>query len=141
MSMSTKIDDLPGPIPEEIRDDINKLQNSLQSPPPPMQPNIQNEEHIKYEQIAPISNISVDIKKKENNKSIFQNLIDNFKNILSEQNIILFCLFVLSSLSNVDMYLTQIPIIGNYATNNITASVIKGAILLVVYILVKSALG
>lgn len=143
MSMSTKIDDLPGPIPEEIKNDINKLQNSFQSPQPTMQPNIQtnvqNDEHIKYEQIAPVSNISLDIKKKEN-KTFLQNLMDNFKNILNEHNIVLLCLFVLASLSNVDVYLTQIPIIGSYVNNNITGSIIKGVLLLVIYILIKSTL-
>ena len=30
--MSTKIDDLPGPIPENIREDLTQIQNEMPSP-------------------------------------------------------------------------------------------------------------
>lgn len=70
MSMSTKIDDLPGPIPDDIKNDIDTLQKSIDSPQ--IQPihfnQQQNTDHIKYEQIAPISNISYDLKKKKARK-------------------------------------------------------------------------
>lgn len=144
MSMSTKIDDLPGPIPDDIKNDINTLQNSIDSPrlQPTQFNQQQTDDHIKYEQIAPISNISYDLKKKESkeNKTFLEKLLHNFKNIFNEDNIVLLCLFILASISYIDKYLTKIPIIGNYSSNELISSIIKGVLLLLIYNIIKTLL-
>ena len=71
--MSTKIEDLPGPIPEDVRNDLNNiehnirreeeivrqntLQNSHSQPPPPINPDL-------YKQAPQESNIQFNIKKR-----------------------------------------------------------------------------
>lgn len=136
MSMSTKIDDLPGPISEEVKNDINNLQRIL---PPSYVAN----DHVTYDQIEPTkSNISMNITKKTQEETGFvSKLIANLKSLLNEDNLILLSLFVLASLPFLNSYLSYIPFFGNYVTNdNIIGPIVKSILLLITYILLKSSL-
>lgn len=139
--MSTKIDDLPGPIPEEVKHDINNLQKTQSSPQFPERENASD--HVTYNQIEPTkSNVSINITKKTNEEAGYiSKLIENLKSLLNEDNLILLSLFVLASLPFLNGYLMYIPFVGNYMTNDIIiAPIIKSVFLLILYILLKSSL-
>jgi len=133
-SMSTKIDDLPGPIPENIREDLTQIQNEMPSPI------ILNDNQ---------SNIKVDIKKKvqfkdENDKD--KTHVQESKNIFSfiqshitEENLLLLIILMIASRSELDRYMIQLPFVGQPLLNsNILLTVIKAIIILICYIVFKS---
>ena len=133
-SMSTKIDDLPGPIPENIREDLTQIQNEMPSPI------ILNDNQ---------SNIKVDIKKKvqfkdENDKD--KTHVQESKNIFSfiqshitEENLLLLIILMIASRSELDRYMIQLPFIGQPLLNsNILLTVTKAIIILICYIAFKS---
>jgi hypothetical protein len=132
--MSTKIDDLPGPIPENIREDLTQIQNEMPSPI------ILNDNQ---------SNIKVDIKKKvqfkdENDKD--KTHVQESKNIFSfiqshitEENLLLLIILMIASRSELDRYMIQLPFVGQPLLNsNILLTVIKAIIILICYIVFKS---
>jgi hypothetical protein len=132
--MSTKIDDLPGPIPENIREDLTQIQNEMPSPI------ILNDNQ---------SNIKVDIKKKvqfkdENDKD--KTHVQESKNIFSfiqshitEENLLLLIILMIASRSELDRYMIQLPFIGQPLLNsNILLTVTKAIIILICYIAFKS---
>ncbi len=108
MSMSTKIEDLPGHT-EERRSEIEEVQ-------------------------AVISKVPIQPQKDEEPLSLFQ----RFKNEISEENTLLLVLLVLSALPYTTTQLQRIPFISQYATSSSTlAAVIKASILLVIFIISK----
>ena len=120
--MSTKIDDLPGPIPEHIREDLTQIQNEIPQPPPV----IVNDNQ---------SNIKVDIKKKvqfkdekEVNNTITEskNLFSFIQSQITEENLLLLIVLMIASRVEIDRYMIQLPLIGEPLLNsNILLTITK----------------
>jgi hypothetical protein len=152
--MSTKIEDLPGSnleqntnmqmeqmayqqnqqnnmlqtLPQEILGDINSIKNETFTDRQFQQERENN------------SNIKVNVKKRvhfEDEKS--EGEVENFKdikeeiNILSEENVLLLVLFLLSSQTDFDRYPKSIPFIGSYISNPLIFTVVKCLLLVVIY--------
>lgn len=131
-SMSTRIDDLPGPIPENIRDDINQIQNEFTSP------TILNDNQ---------SNIKMDIKKKVSFKEDNQgqqeskNILTFIQSHITEENLLLLVVLMLSSRTEFDNYMIRLPIVGKtLLDSNILLTFTKAIFMLLLYILIKSFL-
>ena len=125
MSMSTKIDDLPGPIPEDVRNDINKLQGELG-----------NEQMYKTQPNQ--SNIKANIKKHVTFADEQESLdIISIKSEFTEENLLLIAILVFSSLPSSSLYVKQLPFVGIYATSDLMTGVLKAVGLLVLFILLK----
>lgn len=134
-SMSTKIDDLPGPIPEHIREDLTQIQNEIPQPPPV----IVNDNQ---------SNIKVDIKKKvqfkdekEVNNTVTEskNLFSFIQSQITEENLLLLIVLMIASRVEIDRYMIQLPLIGQPLLNsNILLTIAKAIIILIFYIAFKT---
>ena len=132
-SMSTKIDDLPGPIPENIREDLTQIQNEIH---PPI---IVNDNQ---------SNIKVDIKKKVQFKDIdkdkthlqeSKNIFSFIQSHITEENLLLLIVLMIASRAELDRYMIQLPLIGQPLLNsNILLTVTKAIMILICYIAFKS---
>ena len=135
-SMSTKIDDLPGPIPQNIREDLTQIQNEI---PPPI---VINDNQ---------SNIKVDIKKKvkfKDDQDISdssqteiesQNIFSFIQSQITEENLLLLIILMISSRTEIDGYMIQLPIFGQSLLNsNILLTITKAIIILIFYIVFKS---
>jgi hypothetical protein len=134
--MSTKIDDLPGPIPEHIREDLTQIQNEIPQPPPV----IVNDNQ---------SNIKADIKKKvqfKDDKQVNDNKVTESKNVFSfiqsqitEENLLLLIVLMIASRAEIDRYMIQLPLIGQPLLNsNILLTIAKAIIILICYIAFKT---
>ena len=137
--MSTKIDDLPGPIPEHIREDLTQMQNEI---PPPV---IVNDNQ---------SNIKIDIKKKvqfndekeiidknkeyKNNQES-KNIVSFIQSYITEENLLLLIILMVASRTEIDRYMIQLPLIGQSLLNsNIFLTITKAIIILICYIALKT---
>lgn len=157
MSMSTKIEDLPGPIPNEIIDDLHDIQNNIRQ-----QKDIEtkNEEELLrkntiqnrqttpnpeiYKQTKVNSNVQMNIKKRvkfedENGEDDDDmDFISFVKNQISEDNLLLLVVLILSSRSDFDIYLRGLPMVGNYVNNSEWLSIIvRCVILLIIYLVTR----
>jgi len=118
MSMSTKIDDLPGPIPLEVQHDLEQIRETTAS-------------EIKE---VP-SNIKASLRRKVHFADESEQL--SLVSFLNEDNLFVYGFLVLASMPTVTVYVQSLPIIGAYASSDIMTSLIKGAVLLVLLILTK----
>lgn len=136
MSMSTRIDDLPGEI--EDLNDISEIQDEINKNPRQI-----NEIDDKNG-----SNVRMNIKKRvhfkevddeneeeeEDESDLFQYLKFQF----SEENILIFILLIISSRSEFDNYMTKLPFISSYIMeSSIMTTILKAIILMIIYILFK----
>ena len=142
MSMSTKIEDLPGPafdelqgsavIPDDILGDLKFIKNDQES----------------YRQMEMLdenqSNVKMNVKKRvrfsdDEDIETFENenVFDFFKNLLSEENILLLILFLLSSQTDFDRYPRSIPYLGSYIDNPLIFTIIKCILLVLSFVLTK----
>ena len=102
MSMSTRIDDLPGPIPEDVRGDLNLIQDDIlshQQTQQLQQPELQQQELQQY--LNPNqSNIKMNIKKKVHFKEDFEtdqdesNPLTFLQSQINEDNLLLLIIFL-----------------------------------------------
>ena len=146
--MSTKIEDLPGPIPDDVLGDINLIKNDQKEHYNEEENSRQSNEIESKEDNQ--SNITMNVKKRvrfgnkehddhvetfENNKE--ESIISFFKNLLSEENVLLLILFLLSSHTDFDRYPRSIPYIGAYIENPLVFTTIKCLILVLCFVLIK----
>jgi hypothetical protein len=136
-TMSTKIDDLPGPIPINIRDDLTKIQNEIST-------QSQSPEIIQGNQ----SNITMGIKKKvqfKDEKETINSKIEEPKTLFSfiqsqitEENLLLLIVLMIASRTELDRYMIQLPVFGQTLLNsNILLTIAKAMIILILYIIIK----
>jgi hypothetical protein len=156
MSMSTKIEDLPGPIPEDVRNDLNNiehnirreeeivrqntLQNSHSQPPPPINPDL-------YKQAPQESNIQFNIKKRvkfrdddqlKDAKDENPGLLTFIQDQVNEENLLLLIVLIVSSRNDLDPYIRNLPAIGNQLGDSlILITIVRCFLLLVVYIMFR----
>lgn len=135
--MSTKIDDLPGPIIDDYSSrQINEEQlNEYNSNQTNIKMDVKKRVHFK-EPLEEINEIEED---HDNTSDI--SIIDYIKSQINEENLLIFIMLIIASRSDFDNYTTQIPFIGIYAQgSSIIVSIIKAIVLLLLYILSKKYL-
>lgn len=137
--MSTKIDDLPGPINEELVDDLSKIQNDINQNPRQINELVdQNQTNVKM-------NINKRVRfKDENEYKEFEededetDLFQYIKSQFSEENVLIFVMLMIASRPEFDNYMTKLPFVSNYISEStIITSILKAILLLIVYILFK----
>lgn len=142
MSMSTRIDDLPGPIDEELIDDLSQIQNDINQNPRQINELVdQNQTNVKM-------NINKRVRFKDENdyKEIEEFEVDEedtdlfqyIKSQFSEENVLIFVMLMIASRKEFDNYMTKLPFVSNYISeSSIMTSILKAILLLIVYILFK----
>lgn len=137
--MSTRIDDLPGPIDEELIDDLSQIQNDINENPRQINELVdQNQTNVKM-------NINKRVRfKDENEYREFEedeeetDLFQYIKSQFSEENVLIFAMLMIASRPEFDNYMTKIPFVSNYVSeSSIITSILKAMLLLIVYILFK----
>lgn len=137
--MSTRIDDLPGPIDEELVDDLSQIQNDINQNPRQINELIdQNQTNVKM-------NINKRVRfKDENEYKEFEedeeetDLFQYIKSQFSEENVLIFVMLMIASRKEFDNYMTKLPFVSNYISEStIITSILKAILLLIVYILFK----
>lgn len=125
--MSTRIDDLPGAIPENIKEDLTQIQNEIPSP------KIINDNQ---------SNIKMDFKKKvsfKDDETESKNIVEIIQSHITEENLLLLVILILSSRNEIDNYMIRLPLLGqSFLNSNILLTVTKALLILILYIVIKS---
>ena len=135
-NMSTRIDDLPGPqpnepgLPDDIQQDIQEL-NQLQE-------SINNSQTNSTQQIEPYeSNIKADIRKRvrfaeENKEQNPESVVDIIKNEINEENMLLLAVLLIASLPTITEYIQRL--IPGYTSDSWAMMLIKATLMLVLFI-------
>lgn len=156
MSMSTKIEDLPGPIPEEVRNDLNNIQNNFRHQNNEddivRQNTLQNSQPIEqpvnpemYRQSPHESNIQLNIKKRvkfqdedDNKEKTSEGFLTFIQNQVNEDNLLLLLVLIVSSRTDLDPYIKNLPVVGGQLTDSlILLTIVRCFLLLIVYILFR----
>lgn len=146
MSMSTKIDDLPGPLPDDVKNDIHLLQGEMKINVPSNENNnkqnvidITNQQKLQNLQVDNNTNITLDIKKKPNTQEQQKDegILTILKNEINEDNLLLCVIIFMGTYQPLTQYVQKLPIIGNYASGNIMTGLIKTLLLILIYIIAK----
>jgi len=123
--MSTLIDDLPDlSLPQNIREDVNSLQNELNSGTPGLNTNPEHDSSIK------MTKKKVRFADEVESQSFFSII----KNEFSEENIIILLLLAFASLPYMDQYINKISFVQY---NSFMSSILKAVILFVIYLISK----
>ena len=138
MSMSTKIDDLPGPM---VKPPIQAPSVQTQAFESGKESNVVPRDQLIREDNG--SNITANIKKKVNCTDMAKEpsesvtFTDMIRLEVNEENMLLFVLFITAGLPAFSSYVRKLPIIGTYSNGGFATSMINAALLLTVYVLAK----
>ena len=144
MSMSTRIEDLPGSIPDDIRNDIHDIAIRHQEEEVVRSNTLQNQNIPSVENDMTLhntntSNITASIKKRVK----FQDEIDTtsviefLKNEINEENLLLFIILIFASRNDFDGFILRIPFINKYTESSFTVILLRCLLLLLIYILLR----
>jgi hypothetical protein len=147
--MSTRIEDLPGPIPEDILGDLSNIQmgdiqmediQDRQETEEQVRYNtIHNKQSILYKDHPNESNIKMDIKKRvkfedesesENKNS---DIFSFFKSQINEENVLLLIVLMLASRNETDDYIKLY-----LKTSDILTIVVRCVLILLLYLIFKN---
>jgi hypothetical protein len=146
MSMSTRIEDLPGPIPEDVLEDLSDIQNNIrQETEQQVKHNTIQNKHISdvkeyemYKDVPNESNIKMNVRKRvkfedkkqtqDENLGIFSFL----KSQINEENALLLIFLILASRNEMDNYIKLYTKSSDFFTN-----IIRCVLILLIYILFK----
>ena len=143
--MSTRIEDLPGSIPDDIRNDIHDIAIRHQEEEEVVRSNtLQNQNIPSVENDMTLhntntSNITASIKKRVK----FQDEIDTtsviefLKNEINEENLLLFIILIFASRNDFDGFILRIPFINKYTESSFTLILLRCLLLLLIYILLR----
>jgi hypothetical protein len=143
--MSTRIEDLPGSIPDDIRNDIHDIAIRHQEEEEVVRSNtLQNQNIPSVENDITLhntntSNITASIKKRVK----FQDEIDTtsviefLKNEINEENLLLFIILIFASRNDFDGFILRIPFINKYTESSFTVILLRCLLLLLIYILLR----
>lgn len=162
MSMSTRIDDLPGPLPQDIIGDLSMIrdQNRMNSPmlEGPSNNNYEStdeyteaysDNHRNNYNVNDNSNIKMNIKKRvrfrdsnadseyDDSESTSKDIFSIIKSTLTEENLLILFVLVLASRSELDKYLKIIPYIGPSMESDYLLTGMKALLLLIFFIVLK----
>jgi len=119
-NMSTSIDELPGPLPDEyLEEEINEIENEV------------NEHGIE------VGNMEIKKSKQFKKPSFFQIINKEF----NEENILIFIILFAACLPQITEYtvhLIMITPLKNFLKSNITISLFKCFLLLVIFLIIKN---
>jgi hypothetical protein len=144
--MSTRIEDLPGPIPEDVLEDLSDIQNNIrQETEEQVKHNTIQNKHISdvkeyemYKDVPNESNIKMNIRKRvkfeDNKQTQHENLgIFSFlKSQINEENALLLIFLILASRNEMDNYIKLYTKASDFFTN-----IIRCILILLIYILFK----
>lgn len=161
MSMSTRIDDLPGPLPQDIVGDLSHISNSLVGPSnnglnnslndtdvqdvpreSRDQRELQNEhqhDHDDYK-TRPSSNIRLNIRKRvhfEDEDDQPVSITAFLRSQFTEENVMLLIVLILASRSELDRYLRLVPYVNTYMEADFLLQIFKAVFLLLVFLVVR----
>ncbi len=127
--MATRIDDLPGPLPEDIKSNVNMLQDEMLDATDRRIAQVESNQ----------SNIVADVRKKVKFAEDVQQegLLASIKAELNEENMLLFVALIAAALPSLSVYVKDIPVLGAYASSDLTSALIKAAFLLFIYVILK----
>jgi hypothetical protein len=149
--MSTRIEDLPGPIPEDILGDLSNIQNTTNIRQQTEEQVMYNTIHNKQPPVLPEiykdhpndSNIKMNIKKRvkfqdededeDDNKN--SDMFSFFKSQINEENVLLLIVLMLASRNETDDYIKLY-----LKTSDILTIVIRCVLILLLYLLFKNFL-
>jgi len=142
--MSTRIEDLPGSIPDDIRNDIHDIAIRHQEEEVVRSNTLQNQNIPSVENDMTLhntntSNITASIKKRVK----FQDEIDTtsviefLKNEINEENLLLFIILIFASRNDFDGFILRIPFINKYTESSFTVILLRCLLLLLIYILLR----
>lgn len=155
--MSTRIDDLPGPLPQDIVGDLSHISNSLgvSRPQSPnvmdaqadrpitnnvfVEPECERDSQIEYK-TRPDSNIRLNIKKRvhfEDQSSERLGILGFLRSQLTEENVMLLLILILAARSEPDRYLKMVPYLGTYIETDFLLQIVKGIVLLLIFLLAR----
>lgn len=161
--MSTRIDDLPGPLPQDIVGDLSHISNSLgvSRPQSPnvmgsntvmdaqtdrpvtnnvfVEPECERDSQIEYK-TRPDSNIRLNIKKRvhfEDQSSERLGILGFLRSQLTEENVMLLLILILAARSEPDRYLRMVPYLGTYIETDFLLQIVKGIVLLLIFLLAR----
>jgi hypothetical protein len=148
--MSTRIDELPGSIPEDIITDIQNMENNIRHhqeeeivrqntlknkniPSEPQDLNLNNQN----------SNINLNIKKrrvkfenKDEEVPSQKNFLTFIKDEINEENLLLLVILILASRNDFDPFIKMIPFIKSYITESSFILIVTRCLLLLITYLV-----
>lgn len=131
MNMSTSIDDLPGPHPEEIHIVSNE---TFEDPP-----DIKDRET--YIENSDDSKVTANISKKIQSPGLFEKILKSIKKELNEENLLILCFIFVATLSSSNeqtrRFLAILPINNGFGYSHSTVTFVKCILLLIALILVK----
>jgi len=143
MSMSTRIEDLPGSIPDDIRDDIHNIQNNIryQEEDVVRLNTLQNQNIPGIENdmaLQKTSNITASIKKRvkfeDDDDTSF---IEFLKNEVNEENLLLFIILIFATRNDFDGFILRVPFINKYTDSSFTVILLRCLLLLLCYIVLR----
>jgi hypothetical protein len=143
--MSTNIEDLPGPSPDETEHEEYQQEHQYEE----YEDDIQNDNQTQYYQENPRerlyeqpSKIKMDIKKVQKRKDTLEDtsMFDVLKREVSEENLLVLIVLYIASTSLVDEYAKKALNIISFNTSSFAVNVVKCIILLLVFILAKNYL-
>ena len=148
--MSTRIDELPGSIPEDIITDIQNMENNIRHhqeeeivrqntlknkniPSEPQDLNLNNQN----------SNINLNIKKRrvkfedqDEEVPSQKNFLTFIKDEINEENLLLLVILILASRNDFDPFIKMIPFIKSYITESSFILIVTRCLLLLITYLV-----
>jgi hypothetical protein len=140
--MSTNIADLPGPVSEEIEDNVS--QKSFEDVQERIEPQVQRRHIPKEKLYEQPSRIKMDIKKvnkakyKAKDKTEERGLFDIIKNEVNEKNLLILMVLYIASTPLIDNYVKKIlNLISFNTSSSLVVNILKCVILLLVFILAK----
>ena len=140
MSMSTRIDELPGEM--EYLNDLSQIQDDINENPRQInEMEDQNGSNVKMnikKRVRFKDNDNDDDENEEEEEEDESDLFQYLKSQFSEENILIFVLLIISSRSDFDNYMTKLPFISNYLLeSSIMTTILKSIMLIIIYILFK----
>jgi len=143
MSMSTLIEDLPGSIPDDIRNDIHDISIRHQEEEVVRSNTLQNQNIPSVENDMTLhntntSNITASIKKRVKfEDEIDTSFIEFLKNEINEENLLLFIILIFASRDDFDGFILRIPFINKYTDSSFTVILLRCLLLLLAYIILR----
>lgn len=145
MSMSTNIDDLPGPVPEELEYDEEEQEYDYEN---------ENDRYDSYEnsyeeqdEDKPLTKelffeqppkIKMNIRKRKETFVDESDMFDTLKKEVNEENLLLVVFFYLATTSMADEYTKKLlNMVSFNVSSSLTLNIIKAVLLLVIFILAK----
>ncbi len=141
--MSTLIEDLPGSIPDDIRNDIQDISIRHQEEEVVRSNTLQNQNIPSVENDMRLhntntSNITASIKKRVKfEDEVDTSFIEFLKNEINEENLLLFIILIFASRDDFDGFILRIPFINKYTDSSFTVILLRCLLLLLAYIILR----